>query len=504
MAEFQVDKKRVAKNTIVLYTRMAFTMVISFIAARVTLQQLGVDDYGLNNLVGGVVAFLGFFNTSIGTAIQRFYSIEIGKGKEGQLMRVFRTGLYLHILIAIFTVLLLEVFAIFFLHKMNIPDNRMYAAQVVLQISTIQFAVNILSVPYAAMLRAREYFDKIAILDIIQALLRLGVLYLLIHIYYDKLITLTYLNLIVSLLYTAGILILSWRLPEVHAWPQRDKEIMRRLFSFVSMLILSTLAALGRKQGLVMLINLFFGLAVNAAYAIAIQVSHIIDTFVQNFKQAMVPQMVSSYGAGDLPTMHRFINFGTKISSLLMLFISFPLIFESQFLLTIWLKTPPEYAANLVALVIININISQLTYFHYQGVQATGNITLNQTLLTILYSISLVFYYIAFKLGASFYSALYINFFISGLVVTNGLMFSHRLYDYNVGAFIKQILSPILLISIIIAVILFLICHIIEPSIGRAILVFTVSSISLLGLGYGVLLNKNERKRVLSFVKTIK
>lgn len=501
MAEFKVNKNRVAKNTIALYVRMAFTMVISFITARVTLQQLGVDDYGLNNLVGSVVTFLGFLNTSIGTAIQRFYSIEIGKGKEGNLKQVFRTGLYMHIVIAMITVFMLELFAVFFLERMNIPAERMTAAHVVFQFSITQFAISIISVPYSAMLRAREFFDKMAILDVIQAVLRLGVLYLLVIVGYDKLVTLAALNFIVSVLYSFGIFVLAWRLKEVHAMPNRDRIIVKQLFAFVSMLIVSTLASLGRTQGLVMLINIFFGLAINAAYAIAVQVSNILNTFVLNFKSAMVPQMVSSYGAGDNSTMHKFIDFGTKITGLMMLLISLPVIFESEFLLTIWLKNPPQYAAELVTLVIINVNIGQLTYFHYQGIQATGKITLNQSILTFIYVLTILVYYSAFKLGASFYSALYINYIMSAAIVLNGLLFSHKLFEYNIKSFVNNVLIPLIAITSVTVLVLFGLCHFIIPSFGRAILVFVVSTLLLTIMGWCVLLNRNEKQHVLALLK---
>lgn len=480
---------------------MAFTMVISFIAARVTLEQLGVDDYGLNNLVGSVVSFLGFLNTSIGTAIQRFFSIEIGKGEKGNLKQVFCTGLYLHIVIALITVLMLELFAVFFLERMNIPAERMTAAHIVFQISIFQFAISIISVPYAAMLRAREHFDKMAILDVIQALLRLGVLYLLIIVEYDKLVALSALNFTVSILYTFGIFVLAWRFKEVHAMPNRNRSVLKQLFAFVSMLIVSTLASLGRTQGLVMLINIFFGLAINAAYAIAVQVSHMLNTFVLNFKSAMLPQMVSSYGAGDKTTMHKFINLGTKITGLMMLLISLPVIVESDFLLTIWLKEPPQYASELVSLVVVSINLGQLTYFHYQGIQATGKITLNQSILTIICLVTLLAYYFAFKLGANFYSAMYINYVMNTAIVMNGLIFSNRLFDYNIKHFITNVLIPLIVISLVTVLVLFGLRHFIIPSFGRAILVFAVSSLLLLGMSWALLFNKKEKDQMLALLK---
>ena len=352
------------------------------------------------------------------------------------------------------------------------------------------------------MLRAREFFDKLAVLEVLQSFARLGVLYLLVHINYDKLISLSFLNLGVSLLYSGCIVFLALKNnKETHAKPSKDREILKQIFAFVSMLILSSMTSLCKTKGLVVLINLFFGLAINAAYAVAVQVSHIMNNFVLNFKSAMVPQMVSSYGSGDIVTMHKFINFGTKITGLMMLLLSLPVIFESQFHLTIWLKTPPQYAAELVSLVIININISQLTYFHYQGIQATGKITLNQTILTIFNVLAIVAYYLAFKLGASFYSAMYINFVISILIVTNGLVFSKRLYDYNVNSFLKRIVLRLVLIASFTVLTLTIICHYMAPSIVRAVVVFCVSSLLLIGLGWYVLLDRSERVRLLILIK---
>ena len=169
MGNLNKANNKIAKNTIALYIRMAITMFISFFTTRITLEVLGVEDYGLNNLVSSVVALFSFLNGSMGTAVQRFYSIEIGKGEEERLGRVFGSGLSLHMLVAAITVVLMEVFAIFFLYKLNIPQDRIFAAQVVFQISIISMALNILSVPYTALLRTREEFSKIAIADVMQS-----------------------------------------------------------------------------------------------------------------------------------------------------------------------------------------------------------------------------------------------------------------------------------------------------------------------------------------------
>lgn len=497
---FEVNQKRIAKNTIALYIRMAITMVISFYTTRVTLEQLGVEDYGLNNLVGSIVSMFSFLNGSMGTAVQRFYSIEIGKGTDGRLKRVFGTGLYLHIIVAVITVFLAEIFAVFFLHRMNIPEERMAAAQVVFQISIVSLALNIINVPYAALLRARELFDKTAMVEIVQAFLRLGILYLLVIIDYDKLITLSLLGFGVTLYYVGTLYLMARKFPETHSLPIHDNELIKEMLTFISMLLVTVLCQLAKTQGLVMLINLFFGLVVNAAYAVAVQVSHVVNTFAMNFKQSMVPQMTAAYGARDLTSMHKIINMGTKITFLLLLMISIPIIFEADFLLEIWLKTPPKHAAHLVRLVLIYINIASFTYFQYQGVHATGNLKAQQIWMSSLYLANILFIFIFFKLGASFEVALYVNMVISAIQCIVNLVYAHSKYEYSIKIFIHQILIPCSVAVLLVIIVMLSIRLTHAPSVLRFVISFFISELLICALGFAIVLSKNERAKLQSLI----
>lgn len=493
---FAIDKKKMARNTIVLYLRMAFTMVISFFAARVTLQQLGVEDYGLNNLVGSIVSMLSFINGSMGTAVQRYYCVELGKGNENALKRVFGTGLFLHIIVALITVIIAEVFAVFFLQKMNIPLERMHAAQVVFQVSILSMALNIISVPYAALLRAREMFDKIAVVEIIQAVLRLLILYLLIIIDHDKLITLALLGFGVTAFYIGAMIQMARKFEETHCRPLFDKLLIKEMLSFISLLIITVLCQLLHTQGLVMLINVFFGLIVNAAYAVAMQVSNLVTNFAMNFKQSMIPQMMASYGAKDYKSMHNIINMGTKVSFLLMLMISVPAITEIDFLLKIWLQTPPEYSSSLVVLVLISINISSFTYFFYQGVHATGNLKKQQMWMSGLYLLNIVLVYVLFKLGANFEAALYVNMIISAVQCVVNVIFARNTYQYPIYSFIKEILRPCSITVAIVTIIMMILVYSLEPSTLRFFLSLLLSESLILLCGYAIVLDYNEREKV--------
>lgn len=498
---FAINSKKIATNTIALYIRLGITMIISFFTARVTLQQLGVEDYGLNNLVGSIVSMFSFINGSMGTAVQRFYSIEIGKGNKERLGKVFGVGLYLHIMVAAITLLIAEIFAIFFFHKMNIPEERMFAAQVVFQISVFSLALNIVNVPYAALLRAREMFSKTAMIEIVQALLRLVVLYLLVHISYDKLITFSLLNLGITIYYISSLFLMARRFEESHNRPGRDKDLIKQMMSFISMLLVTVFAQLLKTKGIVILINLFFGLVINATYAVAVQVSNMLNTFVVNFKQAMVPQMMSAYGADDKIAMNKIIDFGTKITFLLMLMLTIPVIFEGQFILDIWLKTPPEHSAKLVALVLIVINISSFTYFQYQGVHATGKITAQQIWMSSTYVANILIIYLVFKLGSSFESALYVNMAVSAFQCVVNIVYAQKTFNYDVRRFLQHTLLPCVIAVVIVIAPMLAITHLIPPTTGRFFLVFVVSELLICVMGYTVVLTKDERGRLVDFMK---
>lgn len=437
----QADNKQIAKNTIALYIRMAITMAVSFLTVRVTLQVLGSEDYGLNNLVGSIVAMFSFINGSMGTAVQRFYSYEIGKNNVHRLAKVFGVGMYLHICVALITLLIGEIFAIFFLHYLNIPQERMFAAHVVFQISLLSLILNILNVPYTAMLRAREDFTKFATLDIIQALGRLVILYLLYIISFDKLITLSLLNACITVSYIGGIIFLARNYSETKFRIERDKQLIKEMTGFISMLLFTVLFSILRDKGIVVLINLFFGLAINAAYAIASQIMNLASTFAMNFKQALVPQLMAAYSSGNIARMNQLINSGTKITFVLMLLITMPIMFEPYFFLDIILADVPEYAPTFTTLVLINVNVSSFTYFLYQGVHATGKIKQQQVYMSALYMSNVVLIFMVYKLGFNCYSAIYVTILCSFLQCIVNVFYAKQTFGFDVRCFVLKIFN---------------------------------------------------------------
>lgn len=497
MSTFIINNKKIAHNTIALYIRMAFTMLVSFFTTSVALKVLGSQDYGLNNLVGGIVAMFSFINGSMGTAVQRFYSVCIGNGDTSRLKRIFGCGLYVHLIVALLTVSIAEVFAVFFLHKLNIPTDRIFAANIVFQLAIVSMFFNILSVPYAAMLRAREDFIQIAYADIITSILRLAILYFLVVINFDKLIVYASLNFFISIWYILFLIYKARKYKETHTSICRDKEIIREMISFVSLLIFTVLAQLLRDNGIPVLVNLFFGLTLNAAFAISTQVSHLATTFVMSFKQSVVPQLMASWGAGDKHSMCDLINWGTKVTFTLMLIISIPIIFESEIILKLWLDSPPENAYKLVSLAIISINISSYTYFLYQAVHATGKIKLLQCSMSVMYLLNIFLIYILFEVGFNYYFAYYTSIIFSLVQCVINIYAANKYLGLSIKVFCIDVIyrSIIVILITLICVIPIYIC--ISSGLLRLIFVSLVGLVISILASYYVLLTRTERDRLL-------
>lgn len=494
--------KKIAKNTIALYIRMGVTMLITFFTTRITLEILGVDDYGLNNVVASVVSMLGFLNGSMGSAVQRFFSVEIGKNNQVNLARVFGTGLYLHTIVAVITFIFAELFAIFFLSKLNIPTDRLVAAKFVFQISIVSFVLNILNVPFQALLKAHEEFTKIAVLDVISAVLRLAVLFLLYDIKYDKLVALSLLNFAVTLTNISIIVVFAKKHDEVKFKLLRDRALVKKMLSFISMLIFTVLASVLNKQGIVIIVNLFFGLTINAAYAVASQVSHMLETFAMNFKQAVVPQLMQAYATNDMSRMNKLIFLGTKVTFLLMMLISIPIIVEAEYILKIWLKEPPDHASVFTILIVIGVNINTFYYFIYQAVHASGRIKKQQILTSISYIVSIGIIYLLFKQGASYYYAAIIPIIFS--IIRNIIVIYNAIdtINLNVKHFVTSVILPCMVMALILSVLPFIFTFIIDISLLRFLLILSVNAILVVILGFFIVLDNEERTVLLVALRT--
>ena len=359
-----------------LYIRMLLIMAVTLYTSRVVLEVLGVEDFGIYNVVGGVVTMLGFINSSLSGATSRFITFELGRGNDGNLKKVFRCAVSVHYLLAIVILFLGETIGLWFvLEKMVIPPERMTAALWVYQCSIVTIIVSIISAPYNALIIAHERMSAFAYISIIEAVSKLLIVFLLKGIPYDKLIVyailLVVLQISIRFLYT---IYCNRHFSESSARYLWDKDLSKKIFAYAGWTMNGNLAIVGYTQGLNILLNLFFGPTVNAARGIAVQIQNAVQLFFVNFQMAVRPQIIKSYASGDLDYMHKLIVNSSKYSFYLMLLISVPILVNTKYILHLWLGVVPAHTVSftrLMLLVCMNYALSNSTL---TAIHATGDL----------------------------------------------------------------------------------------------------------------------------------
>lgn len=376
MSEVSSNNKRIVKNTLLLYFRMLLTMVVSLYTSRVILKVLGVEDFGIFNVVGGVIAMLGFLNGSLSGASSRFLTFELGKGEIGNPRKIFSTILCIHLILALVIIIIGETIGLWFVHnKLVIPENRMTAALWVYHFSILTAVISIISVPYNSLIIAREKMSAFAYISIVEVSLKLFIVWILSLLSYDKLIVYAILLLCVQLfirmLYNRYCI---KHFEESNTIPTFHPKQMKEIFVYASWTMNGYLAIVGYTQGINILLNLFFGPVVNAARGIAVQVQNAVMTFVQNFQTATKPQIIKSYAANDLKYMHMLIIASSKYGVYLMMLISFPILLCIQPILKLWLGIVPDYTSNFVCIMLLSGLLQPLSSALIAGIHATGYI----------------------------------------------------------------------------------------------------------------------------------
>lgn len=501
-----VDRNsRIAFNTIALYIRTFIVMVISFITARVMLQQLGVDDYGLNNLISGVVTMFNFLNMSMGIAVQRFFSVEEAKEGGENAKNVFGSAMLIHLAIGAVTLILLEIFAIFFLHRLNIPAERMNVAQWVFQFTSINLVLGIFTVPPFAYLRAKEEFTKLAVLDVAEAICRLGILYLLYVSPVDKLWTLAFLTFVVTVVYNLVVWLIANRLYHQVTRPYvyYEKNLFVKMMSFSLLLLFSIASSMVYWQGLVMMINIFFGVAINAAYGIGNQIKTAVDRFLYNFKQSIVPQLMESQAAGNDERLYKLIYGATKITFVLSLLIAIPVIFETDFILKVWLKTPPEFTTRFVQLGFAVSVLNSFSFFLIQAIHATGKVTGYSLMSSFGYLLGLAAVYVMMKVGYDFYVTMYVSIVLAVVEIIITCFYAKRTFNFRVLEFVVKIVGQCAVFCAIMVGCFIFLNHFMTEGWLRLCLNVLLSGLLSLSSLY-ILMNKYERGTVLGYIGKIK
>lgn len=501
MSENYANNKRIAKNTIFLYIRMGLSMAVSLYTSRVVLQTLGVEDFGIYGIVGGVVSIFGFLNASMSGATSRFLTYELGKGDEIRLHKTFCMAFYEHLLIAGIILMICETFGLWFLNtKLIIPPDRLLAANWVFQLSIMSMIIGVIQVPYNASIISHERMDIYAYVEMVNVCLRLLIVYLLQIILLDKLILYSILVFIVSL----GIA-MYYRFYCLTHFPESkllffwDYPLLKKMFSFSGWDLYGNLSVTARTQGVNILLNMFFGPIVNAAASISMSVQGSVMGFATNILTAVKPQIIKYYAQESYNEMIHLIRNAIRLNFLLLMFITIPLLIELPFVLHLWLGEVPAFSYEFCSLTLLFNFFANMSHVIITGIHATGKIKSASLINGTLYLLVIPISYFVFSFGG----APWIPYFVNVLAVfcgmlSNAITLNIYVRNFSIVTFLIKDLTPCLLIFAVTYVICMMIHYVNSSHIIRFFITLSTSSLLLLIFGYFFLIPKSLSKRFLN------
>jgi O-antigen/teichoic acid export membrane protein len=498
---------RIIANTGFLYGKMIITIFISLYSTRLILSALGEIDYGIFNLVGGVIGMLTFINGAMVIATQRYLSISLGAGDEEKLKAVFSSSVILHLIISLIIVVCLEI-AGFFLFDggLNIPANRILSAKVIFHFMIISTFFSINAVPYDASINSHEnmFFD--AIIGITESLLKLGIAIWIIYSGIDKLIfyglliaLLTIMLRIVKTIYCKH----KYAECRINVKTYLQIGLLKEMLSFAGWNVFGLFCSVLKSQGLAILLNLFFGIVVNAAYGIANTVNSNIRAFSSNMIRALMPQITKSEGSGDHERMLRLSVFASKMSFFLLAFFAVPIITEMPFVLKIWLKTVPENSVIFCQLILILSLLYQITIGTMTSVTSVGNIKAFQIAVGAVEIFTLPLAFLLIKSGLPAYSVFYGAIFMELIAGAFRTWFAHKLAGLNIKEFLVKTWLFSILSAVLAIFISLIIRSVLHEGFFRAVIVGISSTATLLTLGMYVVLTPEESGKIKEIVISV-
>ena len=502
------NNKRIAKNTLLLYVRMLFMMVIGLYTSRVILDKLGEVDFGIYNVVGGFVTMFTVISGAMTTATQRFLSFEIGKGKDGNVKGIFSTMIYIHLFLALIILLLGEVVGVWFLNThMNFPSDRYGAANWVFQLSLFVFILDVINVPYNGALIAYEKMSAFAYFSIFDAVFKLVICYVITLTPYDKLVVYAALIAVIQVsLLAMYFFYCRVKFKDCRFTGKYNKEYGKNVGSFVSWNLIGSLAGIAKEQGVNVVLNMFFGPAVNAARGVAYQVLSKLNGFVTNFQMAMNPQIIKNYASAELDNMYKLVFRGAKFSYLLLLTLSLPIVIEAPLILNLWLKEVPNYTVIFLQIAIFTALINTLSNPLIVTMHATGKVRDYQIVVGGLSLFTLPLVWVALKMGAAPYMAMLIAFAVEFVCHFARLYMLVRSIKFPMMAFIKDVTLRVVVITVLSLILPILAYQSIHITIVRFLVVCILSFISNIELGYMLGFNKTDREhlrtKVVNIVRT--
>ena len=497
-----INNKRIAKNTMFLYFRMLLIMLVTLYTSRVVLKALGIEDFGIYNVVGGFVSMLSFLNTSIASGFQRFFNIELGKEQLHKVKRMFSVSLSIQIGLSLLILFLAETVGLWFLNvQMNIPPARIVAANWVYQCSILMLIFALFRAPYDAIIIANEKMDFYAYIGICEVAFKFLVAYSLVKIPHDALISYAMLmTLITGGIFVCYIFFIHVKFKYLRFSPIIDRELMKRMLGFSGWNILGSLSHLMKGQGVNILLNIFGGPAINAARGIAYQIQSGVTVFVGNFQLAARPQMIKSYAVGDILGLMTLFYRISRLSFLLLWLIALPLLFKMDFTLILWLGADVPALSSLFAILSMLISLTEslappLTTI----VHATGHMKMFQTVCSSIILSIVPLSYVVLKMGLPPESVMYVSLFV--LIIVHGvrLYLLKKLVIFSVCEYIVNVLFPcvkVVVVTLLFAYVINLQSIDMVMSVVQILLTLLLTAITIVFVG----LNVAERSAVLKII----
>lgn len=498
---------RIARNTIFLYIRMAFVMIVTLYTSRVILQVLGVTDFGVYNVVAGFVSMFSFLNTSLTASIQRFYNYENGKNGSEGFHKVFSTSFYIQLFLGIIIFILLETVGLYYLNNhLVIPQERIQAARYVFHMSSLSLLFVIMQVPYSAAIIAKEYMDFYAVVGIVDVLLKLLIVILLPYVTADNLIIYSLALLVVTVIdFLLYFIYAKKKIVEVKLDSSFNRSIFKEMMSFSGWSILGSLAQMVRNQGLNIILNVFFGPVVNAARGISYQVKTALASFMANVPTAARPQLTESYARGDIERSKQIMFTISKVCFYLIYIIALPVFFDLDYLLHLWLgSNVPDYTLVFSKIILVITIVETFNWPISMMIYATGRIARYNIVTSVLGILLLPITYVLLRFFPNPYVAYYASLIISIAVQVVSIKCLSRTADVAPLEYLQKVIVPSLKIIVCTILIPYIITTFIEPSFFRTLLNLIITVVFTLVVIYFLGLNKSEKNIINSLLQKFK
>lgn len=496
MSNQSTNNKRIAKNTILLSIRMVFVLLLGLYTTRITLKALGVDDFGIYNVVCGFVSMFTFLNTSMSNGIQRFFNFELGKNGIDGARKVYVTSLVVQVLLLILIVLLTETFGLWYLHnKMVIPPERFVAAQWIFQFSILSFILIIMQVPYNASIMAHEHMNFYAFIGVLDAVLKLIIVLLIPYADVDKLVLYVFFLSMISLLnFVLAFVYSRIHFEEIRIRPLFNKGLFKSMLSFSGWNILGTFSNMMREQGLNMILNLFFGPVVNAARGVAFQVTSGLQGFVVNISTAIRPQIVQSYAQGNYTRTINLMYSQSKASICFLYIVAYPIILEIDYVLNLWLGgNVPDYTSTFITIVVLITFLNNMNSAVSAVVHASGKMKKYQLIGSIITLSSLPLAYYSLFLNGKPESVFWVSLVFTIIMQLSSLFILKGIIDFSLIMYLKKVLLPFMLLILFSFAFPLLPYYFMDAGLVRFLVVGVVAVLSSSIMFYYLGLNYSEK-----------